>query len=231
MVLVHKPFRNLPPDLVRRENTLGEASSFEQGKTQQHRIAHTAPNRTDDVIIQGDILHQDRIDAHADNNEKCLKAQGHQGAQVILAHAAPFPSHHSRHRDGSHRGHEVDFHHPAINDDEYADGERPHGNTHKQRLEPQAEQRPQLHLHQATLHVGDNGADVDAGIRNDNAGCLIDNALCHIKHTHDDVPGIGDNQDGAGRFENPFEKDRCFDLVEVILVGDDLDQFQRHDKR
>ena len=35
-----------------------------------------------------------------DDDEKCLKAQGHQGAQVILAHAAPFPSHHGRHRDG-----------------------------------------------------------------------------------------------------------------------------------
>ena len=115
-------------------------------------------------------------------------------------------------------GRAVDFHHPAINDDEYADGERPHGNAHKQRLEPQAEQRPQLHLHQTTLHVSDNGADVDACIRDDNAGCLIDNALRHIKHAHDDIPGIGDNQDGAGCFENPLEKDRCFDLVEVILV-------------
>ena len=26
-------------------------------------------------------------------------------------------------------GRAIDFHHPAINDDEYADGERPHGNA------------------------------------------------------------------------------------------------------
>src|SRR5699024_159492 len=98
-----------------------------------HRHLPPAPTRRSSDL---------RIDAHADNNEKCLKAQGHQGAQVVLAHAAPFPAHHGRHRDGSHRGHEIDFHHPAINDDEYADGERPHGNAHKQGLKPQAEQRP-----------------------------------------------------------------------------------------
>ena len=50
------------------------------------------------------------------------------------------------------------------------------------------------------LHIGHNGADVDAGIRTDNAGCLSDNALGHVEHAHDDVPGIGDDQDGGRRF-------------------------------
>ncbi len=47
-------------------------------QAQQHRVAHTLPD------CHGDILHQHRIDAHADHNKKCLKAQRQQGLQVIL---------------------------------------------------------------------------------------------------------------------------------------------------
>lgn len=48
-------------------------------------------------------------------------------------------------------GRAVNFDHTAINDDENADIQRPHGNADKERLEPQAEQRPQLHFHQPIL--------------------------------------------------------------------------------
>ena len=85
------------------EYGFGQAAGLEQRKTQQHGIAHTAPDRHDDVLLGGDVLHQYGVDRYTDDNQKCLEAQSQQAAQVVLAHAAPFLAHHGRHRDGGHR--------------------------------------------------------------------------------------------------------------------------------
>ena len=82
------------------EDALCEGASLEEGIAQEHRVAHTAPDRAADIPADGDILHQHPIDGHADHDEECLEAQSEQGAEVILPHAAPFPSQHGRHGDG-----------------------------------------------------------------------------------------------------------------------------------
>ena len=98
-----------------------------------------ARNGVDDVIHKRDVLHQNGVDGNADDNQKCLEAQRQQGTDVILPHAAPFLAHHGRHWDGGNRGDEIYFNHSSECDNENADGQRPHGNAHEQRLEPQAE--------------------------------------------------------------------------------------------
>jgi len=59
---------------MRAENALGKASGLEQREAQQHRIAHARPDSGDDVRIRGNALNQHGIDAHADHDEKGLKA-------------------------------------------------------------------------------------------------------------------------------------------------------------
>lgn len=70
----------------------------------------------------------------------------------------------------------------------------------------------------------------DSGVSDDNAGGVIHHALRHIKDPHHNIPGIGDNEDGAGGFENPLEEHRAFNVVEVVLVHNELDQLQGHHK-
>ncbi len=88
------------------EHGFGEAAGLEEGKTQQDRIAHTAPDGHDDIRFGGNVLHQHGVDSHADDDEECLKAQGDQRAQIVLAHsAAHLAAHHSCHRNRCNRGH------------------------------------------------------------------------------------------------------------------------------
>ena len=88
---------------------------------QKNRIAHTAPNRHNHIFLRSDVLYQYSINRHTDNNEKCLESQRQQGAQIVLAHAAPFLAHHGSHGDGCNGCHKVNFNHTAINHDEDAD--------------------------------------------------------------------------------------------------------------
>ena len=61
-----------------------KASGLKERKAQQNGVAHAAPDRHDDVIFQSDVLHQHSINCYADDDEKRLKAQRQQGAQIVL---------------------------------------------------------------------------------------------------------------------------------------------------
>ena len=128
-------------------NAFVRTLGLEEGKTQQDRIAHTAPDSHDDVGFSGDILYQHGINRHADDDEKCLEAQGKQRTQIVLSHAARFLAHHGSHRDRGNRSHKVNLNHTAIDHDKDTDIQRPHGNANHKRLCPQANQRPQVHFH------------------------------------------------------------------------------------
>ena len=52
---------------MRLKYGFGETSSFEQRETQQHSVAHAGPDRHDDVVLGGDVLHQDGVDRHTDD--------------------------------------------------------------------------------------------------------------------------------------------------------------------
>ena len=74
---------------MRSEQAFCKAAGFEQRVAQQHRVAHALPDRHGNIIPHGDILYQHRIDADADHNKKCLKAQRQQGLQVVLPRMTP----------------------------------------------------------------------------------------------------------------------------------------------
>ena len=67
-----------------------------------------------------------------------------------------FPNIRCSHWNRSHRSHKVDLDHTAINNDKDTDIQRPHGNANKEGLEPQSEQRSQIHFHQSRFQIGHN---------------------------------------------------------------------------
>ena len=73
---------------------------FEQGKTQQHRIAHTAPDRPDGVAVGGDTLDKHRINGDTDQNQQALKAYRKEGTEIVLPHVSGFPVGDGGKRDG-----------------------------------------------------------------------------------------------------------------------------------
>lgn len=95
-------------------------------------------------------------------------------------------------------GRAVNFYHTAINHDENADIQRPHGNADKHTLEPKPEQRTQIHFHQPGFHVRKDRGNINGGIRRNDPGCLCHHALRHIEHAHDDIPCIRDKEYGCG---------------------------------
>ena len=213
------------------KNCFRKASGLEKRKAQQHRVAHACPDCFADIRIHSDSPYQNGVNRHADDDEKALKSQREQGAQIILPHAARFPVQHRRHRDRRDGSGQIDLNHPSVHDDENADCERPHGKAHENALEPQPEQGAKVHCHEPCLKVCRNGADVDGRIGNDDSRRAVDYTLRHVEYAHDDVPCVGHDEDGTGRFENPTEENGCFDVVKIIFVGDDLNQLQRHDER
>ena len=115
-----------------------DAAALKQGEAQQHRIPDARPERRAHIAVHADVLHQHRIDPDADHNEKRLKAQRKQGAQIVLSHLSPLAVDHGRHRDGRDRGDHVDLDHSPIGDDEDADAQRPGNDADQGGLEPKA---------------------------------------------------------------------------------------------
>ena len=191
---------------MRGQHTFSEAPGLEQGKAQQHRVPHARPDRLAYIRAGADTPYQDSVDRYADHNQKCLETEGEQRFEVVLPHTAKLFGHHRRHGDGGHAGDEINLDHAPKGDDEDADGERPHGNAHKERLNPQAQQWPKVHSPQPCSQVGDDGGEVNAGAARDHAGRTADYALCHVEYAHDDIPGVAHDQHSAGALEYPLEK-------------------------
>ena len=206
----------------------GHAARLKEREAQQHRVAHARPDGIAHITVQGNVLHQYRVDGNTYNDKERLEAQGKQAAQVVLTHLAPLVVHHSCHGDRGQRCDQIYLNHSPECNNENADHQRPHGHAHKEGLEPQAEQRPQVHLHQPGLQVCGHAGYVDGGVSYNNAGGVIHHTLRQVKDPHHNVPGVGDDEDCAGGFENPLEEHRAFNVVKVILIYNELDQLQRH---
>ena len=213
---------------MRPENLFGHAAGFEQGKAQQHRIADARPDSRYYIGSYRDGMHQHRVNRHADDDEKRLKAQGKQRPKVILSHLTPVVIHHGRHGNGGKRRDNVDFHHPAIDDHENADAERLNSYAHEESLKPQAQQRTQLHFLQPYLQISKDLHKVNVRIRADDSGSAAHDALRRVEDPHDDVPGVGNDQDSAEGLKNPFEEDPGFKALQVVLFQHQLQKLHRH---
>ena len=54
--------------------------------------------------------------------------------------------------------------------------------------------------------------------------------LGDVKDRHGDVEGVRDQQDRHKGLEDPFEKDPCFKVCQVVVFDDQLDQLIAGDK-
>ena len=142
---------------MRPEQAFAEAAGLKQRKTQKDRVSHAGPDCPGEVPVRGDTLYQDRINPHADHNQKCLECQGKQGLQVVLAHAAQLPVGEGRHGQRSQTCEQVNFNHAPVDDDENHDVQRPHGHMNEERLEPQPQQSAKAHGSQTCLQRIDHG--------------------------------------------------------------------------
>ena len=151
------------------------------------------------------MLDQRGVDRNAHDDQECLEAQRHEGADVVLSHPAPFLAHHRRHRDGSDGGDKVDLHHAPVHDNEDADGQGPCTDPDEEGLEPEAEQRSDLHGLQPCLKVRYHRIEIDPGPVQDHPGRARHHALRRVEDPHHDGPCIRDDHDGTGGFEDPPE--------------------------
>ena len=215
---------------MRPEQAFCQTAGFEQGVAQQHRIAQALPDRRGDVIAHGDILHQHRVDAHADHNEERLEPQGQQGTEIVLPRMAPLPVGHRGKGDRPDGGHKVDLDHPAVDDQDNGDREDMGAEAHKNTLKPQPQQRPDAPVRQGGFQIPHHAGYVDARVGDNDVGTLVDHALRHVEYGHDDIPGIRHDQDSAEGFEDPLPEYPGVEIVEIILFHDKLDQLIAHDK-
>lgn len=54
--------------------------------------------------------------------------------------------------------------------------------------------------------------------------------LRHVKHAHDDVPGVRHDEHRGEGLEYPLEEDERIEIVHVVAVNQHLDQLQAHDE-
>ncbi len=56
------------------------------------------------------------------------------------------------------------------------------------------------------------------------ACALIDHLPRHVEYAHDDVAGVRDDEHSRIGFENPLEEQEGVNVVQVVAVGQHLDQ-------
>ena len=140
---------NKAPPLVRSEDGFRHGAGLEQAETKQNGIAHNAPNGVDGIPGNCHALDQHRVNRHADEDEKALKAQCEQAFQVVLPHVRLLVVAPCCHGDGRKAHHAVDFNHTPVDDDKNNDAQDPHGDADEEGLQKQPEQGAYIHLHQA----------------------------------------------------------------------------------
>lgn len=121
-------------------------------------------------------------------------------------------------------GRAIHLDHSAVDHQEDADGKYLCTQPHEHALEPQPQQGTHAPVGKLGLQIAHHAGNVNARVRDDDPRRLADHILRHIKHRHDDVPGIGDDQHRAEGLENPLEENPGVEVVEVVLLDDKLDQ-------
>lgn len=142
---------------------------------------------------------------------------------------ALFPVSESGERDRSEACHQVDLHHSAIDDNE--DRHRQDGGTdlHDEALQEQSQKWPQFHGLQC-LPDCIQGRGIDRRTAGNKPGRGIHHMLGDVKDRHSDVESVRDQQDRNKGLEDPFEKDPCFKVCQVVVFDDQLDQLIAGDK-
>ena len=172
------------------QNAFGNRTGLEQGETEQNRVADNTPDGRDGVVCDGHRLNENGIDAHTDQDEKALEAQGKQAAQIVLAHLTLLMAAEGGERNGGQTDRHINLDHTSINDDKNHDGQNLHGDADEEGLQKQAKQRPHIHLHEAGFQPGQTYL-VDSGVACHDAAGFGNNLLGQFKDAHNDIKYVG----------------------------------------
>ena len=110
-------------------------------------------------------------------------------------------------------GHQVNFYHASVDNDEHHDIQGRHCELHDKGLQEDSQQGTKLHCLKLCLHVVQ-------GLRRDGGGALyqpcrlLHYMLGHVKYRHDDVEGVGEHQHSGEGLENPFEENPGVEVVD-----------------
>ncbi len=214
---------NQTPPLVRSEDRFCHGTGLEQTETEQNGIAYDAPDGIDGIPGNCHALDQHRINRHADEDEKALKAQCEQAFQVVLSHVALLVVAEGRHRDGGKAHHAIYLNHSSVDDDENYDAQYPHGDADEETLQEKPEQGSYVHLHQAGFQHRQTNV-VDTGVSGNDAAGIGHHLLGDVEHCHHNIEGVGDKPHRHRRFEDPAHDEGRLKLCHVVVLGDHLNQ-------
>ena len=144
-----------------------------------------------------------------------------------MPHMPGLPVGDSGEGDGGKTGHQVNFYHASVDNDEHHDIQGRHCELHDKGLQEDSQQGTKLHCLKLCLHVVQ-------GLRRDGGGSLyqprrlLHYMLGHVKYRHDDVEGVGEHQHSGEGLENPFEEYPGVEVVEVVVVHQHLDELIGH---
>ena len=212
---------NKAPPLVRSEDGFRHGAGLEQAETEQNGIAYDAPDGIDGIPGNCHALDQHRINRHADEDEKALKAQCEQAFQVVLPHVRLLVVAPCCHGDGRKAHHAVDFNHTPVDDDKNDDAQDPHGDADEETLQEKPEQGANVHLHQAGFQHRQANV-VDTGVSGDDAAGIGHHLLGDVEHCHHNIKSIADEPDRHRRFEDPAHDEGRLKLCHVVVLGDHL---------
>ena len=209
---------------MRSEDGFRYGAGLEQAETEQNSVAHNAPNGVDGIPGNRYALDQHRINRHADEDEKALKAQFEQAFQVVLPHVALLVVAEGRHGDGRKAHHAVYLNHSSVDDDKNHDGQDAHGDADEETLQEKSEQGADIHLHQAGLQHGQTNV-VDTGVSGNDAAGIGHYLLGDIEYRHHNIKSIADEPDRNSGLKNPAHDEGRLKLRHVVVLGDHLDEF------
>ena len=176
---------------MRSEDGFCHGAGLEQAEAKQDGVAHDTPNGVDGIPGNCHALDQHRINRHADEDEKALKAQCEQAFQVVLPHVALLVVAEGRHGDGRKAYHAVNFDHTPVHDDKNDDAQDPHGDADEETLQEQPEQGAYVQLHQAGFQHRQANV-VDTGVPRDDTAGIRHHLLGNVEYRHHNIESVGD---------------------------------------
>ena len=96
--------------------------------------------------------------------------------------------------------------------------------TNEERLQEQAEQWADFHLHQTGFQHG-KPYIVHSGIASDDAAGICHDFLGEVEYRHHNIKRVADEPDGNRRLEDPAHDEGRLELRHVVMLGNHLNQF------
>ena len=128
-----------------------------------------------------------------------------------------------RERDRRQARHEIDLHHPPVDDDEDHDGEDHGADLDDEGLHEDPEKLPDLQGLQSGAEIRQGGS-IHLGAAGDEAGARVHHMLRHVEDGHGDVEGVGDQHHRDSGLEDPLEDDPGLKVCKVVVFDDQLDE-------